>query len=72
MDTSNIRNYTLIEEIKIEASKLNIFEAFLESAPQVIAQTYAIFGLRINTEPYSHPFRGQFYFLNFFLTPVSK
>lgn len=68
MDTSNIRNYILIEEIKIEASKLNIFEAFLESAPQVIVQTYAIFGLRINTQPYS---LGQFYFLNFFLTPVS-
>ena len=41
MDTSNSQNYVLIEEIKTEAYKSNLLEAFLDSAPQVFVQLWA-------------------------------
>jgi hypothetical protein len=41
MDTQLIHNFSLVEEIKKEAIDFNIYEAFLESAPQVLVQLWA-------------------------------
>jgi len=42
MDTGNQQNLSLMEEIKAEAMESNIFEAFLESAPQTLVQLCAL------------------------------
>ena len=42
MDTQLMQNFSLIEEIKMEAIDSNIYEAFLESAPQVLLQFWAL------------------------------
>jgi hypothetical protein len=42
MDTQLVQNFSLIEEIKMEAIESNIYEAFLESAPQVLFQLLAL------------------------------
>jgi len=42
MDTQLVQNFSLIEEIQMEAIDSNIYEAFLKSAPQVLFQLLAL------------------------------
>jgi len=50
MDTQIHQNFSLIEEITVEAMDTNVFEAFLESAPQLFVQLYAFILYRGITE----------------------
>ena len=42
MDTEISQNFNLIEETEMELIDSNIYEAFLESAPQVLLQLWAL------------------------------
>jgi len=48
MDTQISQNFCLIEETKMEAIDSNIYEAFLESAPQVSLQLWSLFVFRLD------------------------
>jgi hypothetical protein len=52
MDTGNQQNYNLTEEVKTEAMDSNILEAFLESAPQVLVQLFALLALNFGEGKY--------------------
>ena len=62
-----MQNFSLIEEVKMEAIDSNIYEAFLESAPQVMFQFWALlFGTGENFARVSSQFHHRNLSLHFF------